>query len=476
MQSGDRQAAPEASGGPIDGQLLKQLRAAMDASPDLFYIVDMEAMRFLYVNETACRMEGLSREEHLEFPPWEAERISREQLAAVYAQAKSKPGESITSEILVSSLDGRRGWFEVQRKALHVEDRWLMVAVTREVTARKLAEEAALRQGRMYATLGATNEAIMRARSPEELYRQVCDAGVHGGMISAAVLEPDASNEWVQVAAAGGELSRPLARELVATAIRSGRPCVSNDFLQEERTQPWHAAAAQSGVKAGAAIPFARNGRPAGALVLFSGRKRAFDEDVVRLLQRMADNLVFALDNFGHDAERREAEARAQHLATHDGLTGLPNRLMFSELLNHAIDSGRRYGRRFALLFVDLDRFKSINDSLGHHTGDAVLRAVAERVRNALRASDAVARLGGDEFVVLLQEVADGAAVSSAAQKILDAVTAPMTIEAREIRITASIGASIFPSDGQDERTLMKCADRAMYLAKEQGSNRFRLS
>ena len=170
---------------------------------------------------------------------------------------------------------------------------------------------------------------------------------------------------------------------------------------------------------------------------------------------------------------RKEAEERIQYLATHDGLTDLPNRLLFSQLVHHAIDGAKRYNRIFAVLFIDLDRFKIINDTLGHGAGDELLRVVSARLKSALRASDVVARLGGDEFVVMLQELGDATQVSTAARKILSAVIKPVPIAGQECRVTASIGISMFPADATDESTLMKNADAAMYLAKEEGKNNF---
>jgi len=169
----------------------------------------------------------------------------------------------------------------------------------------------------------------------------------------------------------------------------------------------------------------------------------------------------------------KRAEERIQHLATHDSLTDLPNRVLFSQMLELTINASRRYDRRFALLFVDLDRFKIVNDTLGHDAGDLLLKAVAERLQQCSRSSDVVARLGGDEFVVLAQGVADREQAAAAARKILSTVLQPVTIRERECRVTASIGICLFPADAEDEHTLMKQADSAMYHAKEEGKNNY---
>ena len=171
--------------------------------------------------------------------------------------------------------------------------------------------------------------------------------------------------------------------------------------------------------------------------------------------------------------ERLAAEERMLYLATHDGLTSLPNRVMFSQLLNFAIHHARRYDRRFAVMFIDLDCFKIINDTLGHEAGDQLLQEIAVRFTACLRTSDVIARLGGDEFVVLIQEVGDTEQVATVARKILSAAIRPIVLMGQECRVTASIGICMFPADAQDEQSLMKNADSTMYLAKEDGKNNF---
>lgn len=179
--------------------------------------------------------------------------------------------------------------------------------------------------------------------------------------------------------------------------------------------------------------------------------------------------------------ERKHAEERIQYLATHDVLTGLPNRMMFSQLLNQAIESSRRHERQFAILFIDLDRFKIINDTMGHDAGDELLTEMAKRFRQSLRAvdvvgrpkerNDVVGRLGGDEFIILIEEITDLNQVAVVAQRVLSTAMKPMNILGEECRVTASIGVSVYPGDGEDELTLLKKADMAMYFAKEEGKN-----
>jgi diguanylate cyclase (GGDEF)-like protein len=170
---------------------------------------------------------------------------------------------------------------------------------------------------------------------------------------------------------------------------------------------------------------------------------------------------------------RLEHAKRVEYLAYHDGLTGLPNRSMFSKLLSQSISEAHRYDRRLAVAFLDLDRFKQINDTLGHDAGDQLLQDVAKRLKLCVRESDTVARLGGDEFVVLLPEMKDVKHAAVIAEKILSAIAKPFILIGHEFRVTASIGISAYPLDGLDEQTLTKNADVAMYKAKAEGKNNF---
>jgi diguanylate cyclase (GGDEF)-like protein/PAS domain S-box-containing protein len=203
-----------------------------------------------------------------------------------------------------------------------------------------------------------------------------------------------------------------------------------------------------------------------GVMEFFSRYSRPAD-DVLLLSARSIGSQI------GQFLARRKAEERVSHLAHFDELTGLSNRSTFNQRLQHAIAQAQRHAKPLAVLFIDLDRFKIINDTLGHDAGDRVLREVAQRFGACLRESDTVARLGGDEFVVLIEELPDLMHVTAVAQKILAAVAETFVVEAQEFRITASIGISTYPDDSEDMPTLLKNADIAMYRAKEQGKNNY---
>ena len=169
--------------------------------------------------------------------------------------------------------------------------------------------------------------------------------------------------------------------------------------------------------------------------------------------------------------ERKRQESRLEYLAHHDPLTQLPNRTLLNDRLQQALSSARRNWKKLALLFLDLDLFKIVNDTLGHTAGDLLLKKVAAKLQRCVRDCDTVARLGGDEFTVVLADVNDTRDVAMIAQKILDSLVEPFNLDGHEFHISASIGISLFPSDAQDIDALLKHADTAMYQAKTQGNN-----
>jgi diguanylate cyclase (GGDEF)-like protein/PAS domain S-box-containing protein len=201
--------------------------------------------------------------------------------------------------------------------------------------------------------------------------------------------------------------------------------------------------------------------------------RRARDELEVRVHERTAELAGANRLLQAEIVERRQAEARVHHMAYHDSLTGLPNRALLSERLDRAMLAARRDGRKLAVMFIDLDRFKTINDSLGHLTGDHLLKEVANRLCRVVRAVDTVARLGGDEFVVLVPGVRALEECALVGEKIIAAMAEPVPFEGRSLHISPSIGICLYPDDGEDVETLMRKADAAMYHAKASGRNNY---
>ena len=232
--------------------------------------------------------------------------------------------------------------------------------------------------------------------------------------------------------------------------------------LRERRT-----VSGPGGVDAALAVPLLFEDKPLGGLTLCKHRGAPdFDSDDRQLLEAIANQVAVAV-------EQRHLLDRLEHQAYHDTLTGLPNRLLFEDRLAQAVARSGRSGQPFALLFVDLDEFKHVNDTFGHHVGDGLLRQVAARLGGCLRQGDTLARMGGDEFALVLTDLgsADGVRV---AQRYLELFKHPFCTEGHELFVTASIGACIYPKDGTDASVLLQHSDSAMYNAKTHGKNAVR--
>jgi diguanylate cyclase (GGDEF)-like protein len=196
-------------------------------------------------------------------------------------------------------------------------------------------------------------------------------------------------------------------------------------------------------------------------------------EGSIALIKGRGGETVGQVIVFRDVSTQRAVARQLSHRANHDPLTGLPNRLLLGDRIDQAISLAPRHGKKVAVLFLDLDGFKQINDTLGHQTGDLLLKSLARRLVGCVRASDTVCRQGGDEFVVLLSEVGAAGDAALSSQRILQAVAEPHVIEGHRLTITASVGISLYPEDGADAPALLEAADKAMYQAKVNGRRRY---
>jgi diguanylate cyclase (GGDEF)-like protein/PAS domain S-box-containing protein len=206
-------------------------------------------------------------------------------------------------------------------------------------------------------------------------------------------------------------------------------------------------------------------------LVGRDGQETAIEHSAAPIHDRQG-NILGAVIVFRDVIVSRERRLQMLHLAEHDALTDLPNRLLLNDRLARSIALARRYGRRLAVLFLDCDRFKHINDTLGHAVGDQVLRSIAKRLSTCVRESDTVSRHGGDEFLILLSEVDQPEDAGLIAEKIVSSIAEPHLMAGHELQLTASVGIALYPEDGQDAQSLIMRADTAMYHAKNTGRNR----
>ena len=224
------------------------------------------------------------------------------------------------------------------------------------------------------------------------------------------------------------------------------------------------------GVTALLVAPFRQGNKVRGIITHeFQGGTRDWTRDEASFASSLADFVSLGITS----NDRRNAEDKLREMANYDRLTGLPNRSLFLDRLSQALVKARRARQRVALLFIDVDRFKSINDSLGHHAGDLVLRSIGKRLLACVRASDTVARLGGDEFTVILENCQDAEFITMVCERILAAVVEPIPLGQTDVNLTCSIGISLFPGDGEDGDLLLQNADSAMYKAKDRGRNNY---
>jgi len=392
-----------------------------------------------------------------------------------------KNRRTFVHETVIQRPDGTPVPFHSSKIPLFDDDGNLMglLGINRDITERKLQQEKIDRLNRVRIVLSGINSAIVRMRERNELFGEVCRIAVsEGKFMLARVIELEA-NGLAQISATSESTASPLFQEvldeynsnpgrsqsLIAHALRTGQPLISNDVANDPRI-PERVALTKKGNYALALLPLIVEKRVAGAVVLRAYETGMFDDDERRLLLELVGNLSFAL-------ELMDKQKRLDRLAYYDALTDLPNRALLHDRIGHAMARADRGQTLLAVMFLDLDHFKEINDRLGHAVGDEVLREVARRVQCCLRSTDTVGRLGGDEFTVLLEDIHHIEEISTVALKILDAFTKPLEVGGRELHLSTSIGITLYPDDNKDAGTLLKNADIAMYQAKREGRNNF---
>jgi diguanylate cyclase (GGDEF)-like protein/PAS domain S-box-containing protein len=261
----------------------------------------------------------------------------------------------------------------------------------------------------------------------------------------------------------------PLGRGLTEYVLRTGQP----ELVSPERFKQLVSLGEVEEVGPESVdwlgVPLKSGDRTFGVLVVQSYTGE------IRFGEKEMEVLTFVSRHIANALERKQAAETIRHLAFHDALTGLPNRTLFRDRLTQALAHAHRKNELLAMLFLDLDRFKTINDTLGHAIGDRLLQAVAERLRKSVREGDTIARLGGDEFMLLLQGVPSLEGLAKVAQKMLRAFRPSFHVAGHDLHITTSIGISVYPHDGQDPEAMLKNADTALYRAKEQGRNNYQL-
>ena len=436
-------------------------------------------LRYLRVNESLAAMSGLTSDEHIG-------RTVEEVLPEIGAELADtlngvlRTGEPVTDREVTGETPAapgsRRHWLASYYPVPDPGGGMLGVgAVVMEITARRRAEEAQRQRASQQAAVVELGRCALAGTEPSELMEQAASLvaetlGVEYCEVSQ--LLPDrqalilrAGTGWREGRV--GAATTPAGRDSPAgLALLSADPVIVEDLSAGSRFSG-AALLREHGVASGMTVVIPGPGeRPFGVLAVHTSTRREFSAGDTSFLEAVANLLASAI-------ERRHAEEESHHRALHDHLTGLPDRTLFLDRVAQALARADRRAGSPALLFFDLDRFKVINDSLGHAAGDELLVAVATRLKETVRREDTLSRFGGDEFTVLCEEVADEAVATALAGRIASALEAPFRIGDRDVFVGASIGIVFARDASETPESLLRDADAAMYHAKERGRGRY---
>lgn len=405
-------------------------RHVIDSTVDGFFMIDAQR-RFIEVNEKLCELFGYSREEFLGRTPLDF--ITDESRAELIAQMQR-----------IETTEHRRYQLTARRK-----NGSTFPILLNNTTHRNSRGEVVGAFG-FVTDLTPIVEAQRAVAESERELRRILDS------MQDTYYRADAEGRLVRISPSVQTLLGYVPDELLGQRLA--------DFYADPEGRAAFLATLQAG---------------GGKVTGYEAQMRHKDGHVVWVLTNAqyvldAQGRVVGVEGTTRDiSERKIAQQRIDFLAHHDPLTELPNRLLFKDRFERAVKHGKRAGTRTALLFVDLDRFKPINDSHGHAIGDIVLREVAQRLQACVRGTDTVSRQGGDEFLMILTDLRGGEAAAQVAEKVLAALARPFQVERLVLSLGASIGIVLSPDDGEDFEDLLRRADAAMYRAKRAGGNRF---
>jgi diguanylate cyclase (GGDEF)-like protein/PAS domain S-box-containing protein len=367
------------------------------------------------------------------------------------------------------------------------------IGTYQDITERKLAEQALQHLNRELRAISECNQILVRAEDEQSLLDSICrivceEAGYRMAWVGYA--EQDEAKTLRPVVWAGNEEGYLLEGQFTwaegvrgqgvgGRAIRSGEIQVIDDFKTESKIEIWRDAALQRGYHSSIALPLKDGDHTFGVLCIYADTPGAFPKEEQRLLDELANDLAFGIVTLRTRDERKEAEKKIEHLAFYDLLTDLPNRQLLMDRLHQAMMGSARSQRMGALLFIDLDNFKILNDTCGHDIGDQLLIEVAHRLLTCVREGDTISRLGGDEFVVMLEDLNEKPSEAATqakvvAEKIITVLNRPYLVAGRQHHSTPSIGVTLFIGSGNSVDELLKQADIAMYQAKTGGRNTLR--
>ncbi len=453
----------------------QRYRFMFEFNPLPMWIRDEQTLGMMAVNEAALRSYGYSREEFLRLKSTDL--VAAEDVARYLELMRARsPSQRLTSQWRHRRKDGSIVDVETVSHPFELEGRPARLTLVNDITERKRTDR------RLQMEHGVTR-VLAESRSVEDALPQVLRTiGEAGGWVYGARWEHDKAANLLRCAETWCVSSSEVEEFMAFSRVRTQTPGASNGPIHQvwaNNAPVWIVDIARDGgtrrapeaLKAGLRSAFAFPilvGDGFYGVMEFLGREPCQPEPELMQVMHIVGGQI------GQFIARKQAEANLQFFASHDPLTGLFNRNIFNERLQQALAQAGRFERSLSLLFIDLDGFKHINDTLGHNAGDALLADLATRLRTTLREGDVIGRMGGDEFVVLIEEFAGATQVAEVAKKLLETVNRPFVLQGRECQLTASIGISIYPDDGKDAQTLLKSADIAMYLVKQQGKNSFR--
>ncbi len=589
----------------------------MQHLPGVAYIKDAQR-RFLYVNKAQNVGPGLTPAEYLNQTLEYADALSFPASALAQSRADDeivlRQQQLAQSELVMGEGDAQLTLLSIKFPLPDCDGRPLVGGIALDITARKQAETRIQRLTQLYKALSEIDQGIMRLADESELFPLVCRVAVDlAGMQAAWIGCINQDSGLIEAAASYGsglgyldgitisaDTELPEGRGPSGIALRENRSVIINQYAHSPLTAPWHQRAAKHGIGSAASFPIPRTGQPFAVLNVYCEQADAFGAEEIALLEEMASDISFALDNLEREQQHRLAQqalrSSEQHFraffersmvgmatsspekgwlavndalcqmlgypreellrlswsrmthpddlaanlalfkrvaqdeiddyamdkrfirkdgsiihahiavrclrlpdrsidyfvtlvqditaqkeseeliwkqANFDPLTGLFNRRMLHERLEQEIQRAQRTDSSVALLFIDLDHFKEVNDTLGHAAGDSLLVEAAQRISRSVRETDTVARLGGDEFMIILPQVPDAAQIDQIAGKILRRLAEPFQLGFETTYVSASIGVTLYPNDAGDIENLFKNADQAMYAAKNQGRNRY---
>ena len=352
---------------------------------------------------------------------------------------------------------------------------------TLQTRQRDLERWAAFRSGLM----SFVRETLQRGLD-ESFYQRLLEHAVKviPGAEAGSILLRGDDTTYAFVAALGYDLAalqtitleeRELVANMSGNEAQSASDLASHDrkIMSEKKRRVLETAGRIGEIGAFVSLPVEIEGERVAVLNLNTFHRGTFDRDACEMANAFAAQVASLLQRLTLERKLERSNRELAQLANYDALTGLPNRALFTERLAQTLTRAERAGRGAGLLFLDLDGFKTVNDSLGHTVGDTLLRAVAKRLKNCVREADTVARLGGDEFTLVLERLDDAQDAACVARKVLECLSHPFRLGEREVYIGASIGITTYPEDGGNAEVLVKHADTAMYHAKAQGKNRY---